>query len=58
MYCKNYKNGNKMILGKVAKGKKVGVWKSFFENGKLKSRGSYDKGDKTGYWEYRIKTYK
>ena len=29
----NYKNGNKMILGKVAKGKKIGVWTTYFENG-------------------------
>ena len=27
----NYKNGNIMILGKVHKGRKVGVWKTFYE---------------------------
>ena len=48
----NYKNGSKMILGKVSKGKKIGVWTTYFENGNLKSRGSFDAGDKTGYWEY------
>ena len=42
----NYKNGNIMILGKVRKGRKVGVWKTFYENGILKSRGAYDSGQK------------
>ena len=41
-----------MIIGRVAKGKKIGVWKTYFENGKLKSKGSFDAGEKIGYWEY------
>ncbi len=45
---KVYSNNDTLILGKYLLGKKDGVWKNFYKNGKLKEFRNYENGIKNG----------
>lgn len=35
-----------------SEGRKNGIWKEFYEDGKLRSKGKYSEGEKNGSWIY------
>ena len=45
---KVYSNNDTLILGKYLLGKKDGVWRNFYKNGKLKEFRNYENGVKDG----------
>ena len=46
----NYKNGNKLTIGKFKNGKPVGEWKFYYPNGNLYSIRKYKDGKENGIW--------
>jgi len=36
----------------LSDGKQIGIWKSYYENGQLKSIGNYSNGKKEGVWKW------
>ena len=33
------------------KGKRNGIWKTFYKNGKIETKGKYSEGEKVGVWK-------
>lgn len=45
-------SGKPLQVGRFKGGKQVGLWKRYYENGKLWDVGKYLDGKKTGAWKY------
>lgn len=51
-YWEYWDEGQRLIEGKFAGGKKTGVWTEFYKNGNKTSEGKFEHGRETGKWTY------
>ncbi len=50
---RHHENGQLMLQGFIDdNGEAIGLWKSYYKNGKLEAEGEYKDGQKHGTWYY------
>ena len=41
-----------MMTGEYDSGKKIGVWRTYYDNGQVESEGPFDDGKRSGNWKW------
>lgn len=48
----SFEDGTVALEGEVLRGKRIGIWRHYYDNGRLLAEGNYQEGVKTGPWRF------